>query len=96
MATLQATETFTRWLRGLNNSGTRAVIVERLQRVARGLEGDVRSVGHGVSELRINHGPGYRVYFTRRGRSIVVLLHGGDKSSQRRDIEKAVRLAELL
>lgn len=96
MAILQATEAFTRWLRGLSDSRAPGVIVERLQRVTRSLEGDARSVGHGVSELRINHGPGYRVYFTRRGRSIVVLLHGGDKSSQRRDIEKAVRLAELL
>lgn len=96
MTTLRATETFTQWLRALNDGRARAVIVERLQRVARGLEGDVRSVGGGVSELRINHGPGYRVYFTRRGKTFVVLLHGGDKSSQRRDIAKAIRLADSL
>ncbi|MGE6332161.1 type II toxin-antitoxin system RelE/ParE family toxin [Stenotrophomonas sp. NPDC077659] len=96
MATLHATEVFTRWLRGLKDRSARAIIVERLQRVARGLEGDVRTIGCGVSELRIDRGPGYRVYFTRRGTTIVVLLHGGDKSSQRRDIAKAIRLSESL
>ena len=96
MAMLHATEAFTRWLRGLKDRSAQAVIVERLQRVARGLEGDVRTVGCGVSELRINRGPGYRVYFTRRGRAVVVLLHGGDKSSQHRDIAQAIRLAGML
>ncbi|MBK0012403.1 type II toxin-antitoxin system RelE/ParE family toxin [Stenotrophomonas sp. S41] len=93
MASLHATTAFTRWLEKLADVRARAIIVERLQRVARGLEGDIRSIGNGVSELRIGYGPGYRVYFTRREGTIVVLLIGGDKSTQPRDIRRAIAMA---
>ena len=68
----------------------------RIGRLERGLFGDVKSVGDDVSELRIDHGPGYRVYFTRRGETVVLLLCGGDKASQARDIQAARRLAREL
>ncbi|HEO1527564.1 TPA: type II toxin-antitoxin system RelE/ParE family toxin, partial [Pseudomonas aeruginosa] len=71
----------------------KAVIAARIFRLANGLPGDVSPVGQGVSELRIHYGPGYRVYFQQRGTEIVILLCGGDKSSQARDIEMAKRLA---
>ncbi|HDS0950056.1 TPA: type II toxin-antitoxin system RelE/ParE family toxin [Stenotrophomonas maltophilia] len=96
MASLHATAAFTRWLENLADLRARAVIVERLQRVARGLQGDVRSIGSGVSELRIGYGPGYRVYFTRREGVIVVLLMGGDKSTQPRDIRRAIAMARMV
>ena len=70
-----------------------ARIIQRLERVAKGLLGDVRSVGEGVSEMRIHYGPGYRLYYVREGENTVVLLCGGDKSSQRRDIEWAKQMA---
>ncbi|XQA72085.1 type II toxin-antitoxin system RelE/ParE family toxin [Xanthomonas sacchari] len=93
MATITATEDFTTWLRKLRDSKAKAVIAERVQRVARGLLGDVEPVGGAVSELRIHYGPGYRVYFTRQGDAVVVLLCGGDKSTQAKDIKKAKELA---
>jgi len=93
MATITQTEDFSKWLRKLRDSKARAVIVERIQRVANGLSGDLKSVGCGVSELRIDYGPGYRVYFTRRGGRLVILLCGGDKATQPRDIKKAQALA---
>lgn len=96
MATITQTEDFSKWLRKLRDSSARALIVERIQRVAKGLPGDVKSVSGGVSELRIDFGPGYRVYFTRRGGEMVILLCGGDKASQARDIKKAMALAEGL
>ena len=74
----------------------RARVLARVERLSSGNPGDVRPVGEGVSELRINHGPGNRVYFTRRGRRVVVLLAGGDKSSQSRDIRAAQLLARNL
>lgn len=85
---------FERWLGHLRDVSARAVIVRRIARVARGNLGDVRSVGEGVSELRIDHGPGYRVYLTRRGERLIVLLCGGDKDSQARDIARAKALAQ--
>ena len=68
----------------------------RIRRIALGNFGDVKPVGDGISELRIDHGPGYRVYLTQQGDTVVILLAGGDKSSQRRDIERAKRLAREL
>lgn len=85
---------FERWLGRLRDVSTRAIIVRRIARVARGNLGDVRAVGEGVSELRIDHGPGYRVYFTKRGERMIVLLCGGDKDSQARDIARAKALAQ--
>ncbi|HEO1527821.1 TPA: type II toxin-antitoxin system RelE/ParE family toxin [Pseudomonas aeruginosa] len=77
----------------LKDRRAKAVIAARIFRLANGLPGDVSPVGQGVSELRIHYGPGYRVYFQQRGTEIVILLCGGDKSSQARDIEMAKRLA---
>ncbi len=86
--------TFDRWLTGLRDRRALARIAARLDRLAAGNPGDVQPVGEGVSELRIDYGPGYRVYFTRRGPVLVILLCGGDKSSQDRDIRQAKALAE--
>ena len=91
---LEQTETFRLWEQKLRDRRARTLIAARLLRLAEGLLGDVGPIGDGISELRIHHGPGYRVYFLRRGDSRVVLLCGGDKASQSRDIAKAKRLAE--
>jgi putative addiction module killer protein len=91
---LEQTETFRLWEQNLRDRRARTLIAARLLRLAEGLLGDVGPIGDGVSELRIHHGPGYRVYYLRRGDSRVVLLCGGDKASQSRDIAKAKRLAE--
>ena len=93
---LRQTETFRKWDSRLRDRRTRTIIAARLQRLAEGLSGDVVSVGDGVSELRIHFGPGYRVYFRKRGNEIVVLLCGGDKGSQDRDVATAKRLAQNL
>lgn len=94
MIQLKQTETFRKWERRLKDQKARAAIAARLFRLAHGLAGDVASVGSGVSELRIHHGPGYRVYFNRRGQDIILLLCGGDKATQDRDIALAKKLAE--
>jgi putative addiction module killer protein len=91
---LEQTETFRLWEQKLRDRRARTLIAARLLRLAEGLLGDVGPIGDGVSELRIHHGPGYRVYSLRRGDSRVVLLCGGDKASQSRDIATAKRLAE--
>ncbi len=93
MFALKQTETFRKWESKLKDPRARAAIAARLFRLAAGLAGDVSPVGEGVSELRIHYGPGYRVYFQQRGTSIIVLLCGGDKSTQSRDIQAAKRLA---
>ena len=94
MIDVKQTETFRRWRLRLRNERVRALIASRLDRLAFGLAGDVQPVGEGVSELRIHHGPGYRVYFQTRGATIVILLCGGDKSTQEKDIKTAKRLAK--
>lgn len=93
MTVIQQTDTFSRWLRALRDLHARAGIVRRLSRAQAGNLGDVKSVGDGVSEMRVDVGPGYRLYFTRRGDALILLLCGGDKSSQARDIMLAKRLA---
>ncbi len=85
--------TFERWVRGLRDRQAIARINIRLEMVSLGHVGDARSVGGGVSELRIHYGPGYRVYFARDGAEVIMLLCGGDKDSQRRDIERAKKIA---
>ena len=86
-------ETFRHWLHALRDERARARIVLRVRRLEAGLHGDVKPVGDGLSELRIDYGPGYRVYFMRRGMFLVVLLCGGDKRTQQQDIEEAKRIA---
>ena len=96
MVEIRKTELFTRWLDGLRDIRARARIQVRIERLAAGNPGDVEAVGEGVSELRIDYGPGYRVYFKRRGEEVIILLAGGDKRSQARDITTARRLARGL
>ena len=96
MIEIRQTETFAAWFRTLRDRRARARIQVRIDRLALGNPGDVMSVGEGVSELRIDHGPGYRVYFLRRGTALVVLLAAGDKSTQDRDIQTALTLARSL
>lgn len=88
------TTEFETWIRALKDRRGRLRIVQRIDRLAGGNPGDVRSVGKGVSELRVDAGPGYRVYFARDGSELILLLCGGDKSTQKADIERARRLAE--
>ncbi|MET4277326.1 MULTISPECIES: type II toxin-antitoxin system RelE/ParE family toxin [unclassified Bradyrhizobium] len=95
MIELKQTETFRKWRSRLKDERARALIASRLDRLAHGHPGDVEPVGDGVSELRIHHGPGYRIYFQKRGNAIIVLLCGGDKSTQVKDIKAAKRLAEM-
>jgi putative addiction module killer protein len=90
------TEVFAEWLDGLRDLRARARVQARIERLALGNPGDVRPVGEGVSELRIDYGPGYRVYFVKRGRELVILLAGGDKSTQAQDIQTALHLARDL
>lgn len=87
------TKTFSNWLDGLRDRVAVSRIQSRINRLEGGNFGDAEPVGEGVSELRIHHGPGYRLYCWREGEQVVVLLCGGDKSSQKRDIEKAKSLA---
>ncbi|MDO5646336.1 type II toxin-antitoxin system RelE/ParE family toxin [Paracoccus sp. (in: a-proteobacteria)] len=94
MIDLIRSSTFDRWLSGLRDRRAAVRIAARLDRVAMGNPGDVEPVGGGISELRINYGPGYRVYFMQRGPVVIILLCGGDKSSQSRDIKLAKELAE--
>lgn len=96
MFEVRKTDVFAGWLDSLDDTRARARVQARIERLAGGNPGDVKPVGGGVSELRIDYGPGYRVYFTRAGREIVVLLAGGDKSTQDADIKLAIRLARNL
>ena len=96
MMQIRKTETFVLWLDGLRDVRARARVQVRIERLAAGNAGDVEPVGEGVSELRIDYGPGYRVYFKRQGRDVVILLAGGDKRTQSADIKTALRLARNL
>ena len=94
MIELKQTEMFRKWWTKLKDERARGLIFARLDRLAYGHFGDVEPAGQGISELRIHYGPGYRVYFQRRGNTIIVLLCGGDKSTQAKDIKTAKRLAD--
>jgi putative addiction module killer protein len=94
--TLIRTEEFVEWLNGLRDAKGKARIIARLDSAALGNFGDCEPVGSGVSEMRIHTGPGYRVYYTRRERVVYLLLLGGDKSTQKRDIKRAVEMARQL
>ena len=93
---IRQTEVYARWFRRLRDRQARVCIDSRIRRLSLGNPGDVRPVDEGVSEIRINYGPGYRVYFVQRGQTLVVLLAGGDKDSQTRDIRRALELAREL
>jgi len=96
MIELRKTETFAKWIDGLHDIKARAKILVRIERLLAGNPGDVKPVGEGVSELRIDYGPGYRVYFKKIGQVVIILLAGGDKHSQDRDIKTALRIANNL
>lgn len=95
MVAVQETEEFAAWLRGLRDTNGRAKILVKIKRLQGGNAGDVGPIGNGLSEMRIHYGPGYRIYYRQRGDE-VVLLCGGDKSSQQRDIARAKKIAECL
>jgi putative addiction module killer protein len=96
MIEIRKTQRFVQWIDGLKDLSGRARIQARLERLAQGHKGDCKAVGAGVLELRFQFGPGYRVYFTQQGDSLIFLLVGGDKSTQSKDIEAAITLAENL
>jgi len=96
MMEIRKTDLFVQWLDDLRDIQGRARVQARIERLVAGNPGDVEPVGEGVSELRINYGPGYRVYFKKRGRELIILLAGGDKSTQVKDIKAALRLARNL
>jgi putative addiction module killer protein len=96
MLEIRKTETYAHWIDNLRDLQARARVQVRIERLAAGNPGDVRPVGEGVSELRIDYGPGYRVYFAKRGREVVILLAGGDKTTQSADIKVALRLLRNL
>ncbi len=96
MLQIQQTETYARWFAGLRDRVARARIDIRIRRLSLGNAGDAKPVGEGISEMRVDHGPGYRVYFIQRGEVVIVLLAGGNKSTQDRDIRNAKALAKDL
>ncbi len=96
MKTIHTTEVFDDWFNNLRDKQGKVRIEARLRRVEQGNFGDMKPVGEGVSELRIDCGPGYRVYLTQRGIEIIILLAGGNKSTQEKDIKKALELAQQL
>lgn len=96
MIEIRKTEIFAKWLDGLQDIRARARIQARIERLTSGNPGDVKAVGEGVSELRIDYGPGYRVYYKKHGQMVVILLAGGDKRTQAKDIKTALRLSQNL
>ena len=96
MIEILQTRFFERWFARLRDQDARDRVLVRIRRLSLGNSGDVRPVGHGVSELRIDYGPGYRVYLATRGAQVVILLAGGDKRTQDADIRRAIALAESL
>ena len=96
MVEIRQTEVYARWFGRLRDKQARVRIDSRIRRLSLGNPGDVRPEGAGVSEIRVDYGPGYRVYFVRRGEALVVLLAGGDKDSQEQDIRRALELARGL
>ena len=94
MIRVEVTDEFDRWLKALRDSQAKERIFERIRRLRDGNPGDVKSVGKGVSEMRISYGPGYRLYYTQRGKALVLLLCGGDKSSQKADIARAIAMVK--
>ncbi len=96
MAVVYTTEAFDVWFESLRDKQAARRIQARIDRTEEGHFGDCKPVGEGVSEMRVHHGPGYRLYFTRRGVEIVILLAGGDKSTQHKDIERALALSRQL
>ena len=87
---------FAAWFAGLRDVGVKARVLTRIRRLSLGNPGDIKPVGHGISEMRIDCGPGYRIYFVRRGTTLIILLAGGDKGTQRQDIARAEELAQLV
>ena len=96
MIEIRKTEIFSKWIDGLRDIRARARILVRIERLAAGNPGDVKAVGEGVSELRIDYGPGYRVYYKKQGQKVIILLAGGDKNTQAKNIKTALRLAQNL
>ena len=96
MIEIRKTDTFAKWIDGLKDIRARARILVRIERLKTGNPGDVKPVGDGVSEMRIDYGPGYRVYYKKVGQKIIILLAGGDKKSQTRDIKTAIGLSRNL
>lgn len=96
MIEIRKTDVFEKWLDGLSDGRARARVQVRIERLALGNPGDVKPVGEGVSELRISYGPGYRVYYVQEGNTLIILLAGGNKQTQSKDIKKALQLARSL
>ena len=96
MTEIRKTDFFAKWLDELHDIRARVRVLVRIERLAAGNPGDVKAIGEGVSELRIDYGPGYRVYYKKQGRNVIILLAGGDKRTQGKDIKTAMRLAKNL
>lgn len=94
MPTVVQSATFSKWLSKLTDNRARAKVMVRVDRLSAGNPGDVKPVGKGVSEMRVDYGPGYRIYFMSRGNVVVVLLCGGTKKTQQTDIERAIEIAQ--